>query len=147
MLQFLNECDPVRESQSNIEPSETQIFTPNGTTVTYDEDIVFEGTLEDLDEYEVDAFNNSPCTSQTSTSRATTPTVSKSKRKMQNSVADLIQTAVQSLESCKKRPHIEDEFDIFAKTIATELRKVEDPYKIRMLKKEIFTKVVDAQYD
>ncbi|KAK4882260.1 hypothetical protein RN001_005579 [Aquatica leii] len=89
MLQFLNECDPVRESQSNIELSETPMYMDDGTNYM-DDDVVFEGTLEELDGYG---------------------------------------------------------FLLFFRTIVTELRKVKDTAQVRILKKEIFIKIIDAQYE
>ncbi|KAK9710288.1 hypothetical protein QE152_g26092 [Popillia japonica] len=134
-----------------------QLTSANGKDRDEDDEIFFDGTLEELHDQNINEFVESP------PSRASTPSVNTSgykgrKRQLDNNstLATILNTAVQSLEEHQKKkqspheedelalfgkkkqsPHEEDELALFGKSIVAELRKVKDAKKLKELKKSI----------
>ncbi|KAF5272277.1 hypothetical protein FQR65_LT17468 [Abscondita terminalis] len=128
LLLFLNDADPVRPSTTNLEVTQ-------GSTNEDDGNVIFEGTMDQLQHQ---------LQSPSSSSRATPePPTKKRKTSIQSNALEIMKIASERLAQGRKE--VEDDISTFGLMVATELRKIKKKDILRKLKKDIFNLILDMQ--
>ncbi|GLV37565.1 hypothetical protein CBL_20377 [Carabus blaptoides fortunei] len=128
-LMFLSETDPVTESISNLE--EPGNIQESDIEISDTDNVIFDGTVEELAQHRLELYENdaSSPTSGTPVNRPGT------NRPLNSStaLAELLNTAVKSLEEHKEkktRVEEEDDFDLFGKEIRKKVRPTPKQFEI-----------------
>ncbi|KAF5298773.1 hypothetical protein FQR65_LT09642 [Abscondita terminalis] len=128
LLLFLNDADPVRPSTTNLEVTQ-------GSTNEDDGNVIFEGTMDQLQHQLQSPSSSSPATPEPPTKKRKTP--------IQSNALEIMKIASERLAQGRKE--VEDDISTFGLMVATELRKIKKKDILRKLKKDIFNLILDMQ--
>ncbi|XP_018578006.1 uncharacterized protein LOC108916277 [Anoplophora glabripennis] len=137
LLSFLKDSAPVRESISNLDEN-TEITEDGPQKDQENSDIVFDGFVEDLDNFQYETDSSAT----PSTSRPSTAVRRKRRCTLQTKAMSVIEHASEVLASTVKKSN---DICAFGYTIATELGEIKNPHILRETKRHIFNLVIDAQ--